>query len=246
MTAENKIEIETLYFAMVNPANNAVVNSVENLKNALYHRRYFYCEVACLRTIEEANSYVIQKYYNFFYSNPYLSGVAPMPLPQVDNKKTYNLNSNLLTEKIEENNPTKNEVISFNNIGNQNIYNQLYPVYANPAMMKNNIPSHWGIDAMNGYAICSDLNTLCQIMSSSQFIYPHAIACTDIRIASIEARSSYIDRFARRYGFYTESVEVLPILTESGSYFLDSNHNEREARYTENNIIKNLVSCGLL
>jgi len=122
----------------------------------------------------------------------------------------------------------------------------MYQQYKNPALLPNSVAeSFWAVEAINGYAVASDLNMLAYFLTQQGFIYPRAVPYQNEIFASINARVRFINRFARRYGFETESLENLPIIA-SGNYFVDSVHQERELRRVDNATMQNLSEFGLL
>jgi len=105
--------------------------------------------------------------------------------------------------------------------------------------------THWAVEAINGYAVASDLNMLAYFLTQQGFIYPRAVAYQNEILAGITARAGFINRFAKRYGFESESLENLPIIA-SGNYFVDEFHQERELRRVSNSTMQNLSEFGLL
>lgn len=241
MRTENKIE--TPCFAMISYDNVILTQNIEELMAAISQRQYFYCEVAVLNEVEEATRYAAQKYYSMFQSNPFLSEVTPMPLPTPESQQTYNLKSHRLTTAITE----SDEILELTPSGvSPSAFNLMYPQYNNPAIFQNSVAeSFWAVEAINGYAVADDLNKLAYFLTRLGFIYPRAVPYQNEILASINARAGFINRFARRYGFESESLEYLPIIA-SGNYFVDSLHQEREIRRRDNATMQNLLEFGLL
>lgn len=240
---EEVIKVETPCFVMVTFDNVIVTQSIEELMAAIGQRQYFHCEVAVLNEVEEATRYAVQKYYEMFYSNPFLSEVTPMPLPTPASRQFYNLKSHRLTMAISESD--KNLELAPSGASQSN-FNLMYQQYKNPALLQNSaVESFWAVEAINGYAVASDLNMLAYFLTQQGFIYPRAVPYQNEIFASINARAEFINRFARRYGFETESLEYLPIIA-SGNYFVDVIHQEREMRRMDNPTMQKISAVGLL
>ena len=240
---EEVIKVETPCFAMVTFDNVIVTQNIEELMATISQRQYFHCEVAVLNEVEEATRYAVQKYYAMFHSNPFLAEVTPMPLPTPASNQFYNLKSHRLTTAIS--GSDKNLELAPSGASQSN-FNLMYQQYKNPALFQNlTTETYWAVEAINGYAVASDLNMLAYFLTQQGFIYPRAVPYQNEILASINARAGFINRFARRYGFETESLEYLPIIA-SGNYFVDSVHQERELRRVANLTIQNLSEFGLL
>lgn len=244
MRTEN--QIETPCFAMVSYDNVILTQNIEELMAVISQRQYFYCEVAVLNEVEEATRYAAQKYYSMFQSNPFLSEVTPMPLPSPESQQTYNLKSHRLTTEINEQQES-DKILGLTLSGaSPSSFNLMYPQYNNPAIFQNSVAeSFWSVEAINGYAVADDLNKLAYFLTRLDFIYPRAVPYQNEILASINARGEFINRFARRYGFESESLESLPIIA-SGHYFVDEFHQEREIRRRDNATMQNLLEFGLL
>ena len=228
---EEVIKVETPCFAMVTFDNVIVTQNIEELMATISQRKHFHCEVAVLNEVEEATRYAVQKYYAIFQSNPFLSEVTPMPLPATASNQFYNIKSHKLTTAISESD--KNLELAPSGASQSN-FNLMYQQYKNSALLQNSVAeSFWAVEAINGYAVASDLNMLAYFLTQQGFIYPRAVPYQNDILASINARAGFINRFARRYGFESESLENLPII-ESGNYFVDSVHQERELRRADN------------
>ena len=90
--------VESLFFAMISFNQVFTGRTVAELYNALYFRKYPFCEVAVFPNVDEAHYYVRQRYNANFLSNPYLYGFAPMPLPSTSTKIGYNIRANNFAE----------------------------------------------------------------------------------------------------------------------------------------------------
>ena len=235
------MQIETPCFAMVTYDNVIVTQSIEELMTAISQRQFFYCEVTVLNEVEEAARYAVQKYYAMFYANPFLSEESAMPLPTPASNQCYNLKSNRLMTAISE----SDKNLELTEVS-PTAFNLMYPQYKNPELLQNSsVGTFWSVEAINGYAVASDLNMLAYLLTRQGFIYPRAVPYQNEVLASIKARAGFIERFARRYGFESEQLAYLPIIG-SGHYFVDEFHQEREVRRIDNPTTQKLLDFGLL
>lgn len=239
----SEMKIETPCFVMVSYDDVIVPQRIEELMVAINQRQYFYCEVAVLNEVDEAERYAVQKYYANFYANPFLAEETAMPLPSPASKQFYNLKSNRLRTAIYEND--KNLELTPSGVSPSN-FNLMYPQYKNPELLQNSsVGTFWALEAINGYSIANDLNMLAYFLTRQGFIYPRAVPYQNEFLASIKARAGFIERFARRYGFESEQFEYLPVIA-SGNYFVDEFHKEREMRRTDNPTMQKILDFGLL
>lgn len=240
-----KIKVEDLYFSMVSFNQVFIGKTAEELYNALYYRQYPYCEVAVFPRLEEAHLYVTQRYHVNLFSNPYLYGYPPMPLPIESKNSGYNIRAKEFVEITAES-YSSNEVMSTNVDSQQTQPIQNYMPYAKPIMQQNvNEGLFWAIDAINGFAVASSISELINILIGAGLIYSHAIPFGSEYLAAVFSRSSYLHRFACRYDF-KEIVNLPTNPIRSGEYFIDCNYEERETRCKKNKVRNQLLSVGLL
>ena len=239
------VKVEEIYLVMVSFNQVFIGRTAEELYNALYYRHYPFCEVAVLNTLEEAQYYAWQRYHANFLSNPYLYGFAPMPLPMMSNKSGYNIRGNDFVEIPVDVVPTNNNELA--NISNQQMtFCSDSMSYDKPVLKENvNDRLYWAIDAMNGYAVASNLDELIHFLLNVGLIYSHAVPYGNECLAAVNSRSAYLNRFSCRYGF-SEEIELLQNLISSGEYFIDSRYEEREKKNEDNRVRSYLLSCGLL
>lgn len=236
-----EINVEELWLTMVTFNQCCICRTKTELKNALVYRHYAFCEVAVLSNAEEAHCYAQQRYHANFFANPYLYGYPPMPLPNTANNNGYNIRGADFSEiqqhqPDEDNLPTVPDFLP--NISMQ---------YSKPMSQTNvNDGLFWAIDAMNGFAVASNVDELIYFLLDAGLIYSHAVPYGDEYSAVINSRSAYLNRFACRYGF-GETVGELPYsLIRCGEIFTDTRYEEREQRHTNNQIRNNLMLRGLL
>lgn len=242
-----EINVEELWLSMVTFNQCCICRTRDELRNALFYRHYPFCEVAVLSNAEEAHCYAQQRYHANFFANPYLYGYPTMPLPNTANNTDYNIRgadfseinlaANVRQNQAEEDNlPTVLD--SLPNISLR---------YSKPVSQANvNDGLFWAIDAMNGFAVASNVDALIYFLLDARLIYSHAVPYGDEYSAAINSRSAYLNRFACRYGF-GEPVGELPYsLIRCGEIFTDTRYEEREHRRTNNQIRNNLMLRGLL
>lgn len=229
--------VESLFFAMISFNQVFTGRTVAELYNALYFRKYPFCEVAVFPNVDEAHYYIQQRYNANFLANPYLYGFAPMPLPSTSTKIGYNIRANDLVEinsdVVSENLPTT-------------INDQQCSLFAKPVVQQNiNDGLFWAVDAMNGFAVADNLNGLIHFLTDSGLIYAHTVPYGDELSASAYSRSAYLNRFACRYSL-NESIRLPSNPIRNGQLFIDSDYEPREARRSVNDIHNQLTSFGML
>ena len=229
--------VESLFFAMISFNQAFIGRAKAELYNALYFRKYLFCEVAVFTNSDEAHYYVRQRYNANFLANPYLYGFAPMPLPSTSIEIGYNIRANDFVEinsaTVSENLPAVND--------------QQCSLFAKPVVVQQNINDglFWAVDAMNGFAVADNLNDLIHFLADSGLIYAHAVPYGDELSALEYSRSAYLDRFACRYGF-NENIILPSNPIRNGELFIDPNYENREARRSSNVIHNQLMSFGML
>ena len=229
--------VESLFFAMLSFNQVFTGRIVAELYNALYFRKYPFCEVTVFPNVDEAHYYIRQRYNANFLANPYLYGFAPMPLPSTSTKIGYNIRANDFVEinsaAVSENLPAI-------------INEQQCSLFAKPVVQQNiNDGLFWAVDAMNGFAVADNLNGLIHFLTDSGLSYAHAVPYGDELSASVYSRSAYLNRFACRYGF-NESIRLPSNPIRNGQLFIDSDYETREARRSVNDIHSQLMSFGML
>ena len=206
---------------------------------------YPFCEVAVLNTLEEAQEYAWQRYHTNFLSNPYLYGFAPMPLPLVSDKSGYNIRGKDFVEIPADTVQSTNNELSNVPIQQMPLCSALMS-YDKPIVKENvNDRLYWAIDALNGYAVASNLDELIYFLLDASLIYSHAVPYSNEYLAAVNSRSGYVNRFSCHYGL-NEMIDVPQTLISSGGYFIDSRYEEREKRNEDNRVRNCLLSCGLL
>lgn len=240
-----KIKVEEFYFGMASFNQVFIGRTAEELYNALYYRHYPYCEVAVFSRLEEAHLYVTQRYHVNLFSNPYLYGYPPMPLPIESKNNGYNIRANDFVEITAES-CSSNEIMPTNFDSQQTQLIQNYMPYAKPIMQQNvNEGLFWAIDAINGFAVASNINDLIRILMDTGLIYSHAIPFGNEFLAAVTSRANYLNRFACRYA--SNEIVNLPMNPiSSGEFFIDYNYKERESRCEKNKVRNQLLSVGLL
>lgn len=230
--------VESFFFAMISFNQVFTGRTVAELYNALYFRKYPFCEVAVFPNVDEAHYYIQQRYNANFLANPYLYGFAPMPLPSTSTKIGYNIRANDFVE-------INSDVVSENLPATIN--DQQCSLFAKPVVVQQNINDglFWAVDAMNGFAVADNLNDLIHFLADSKLIYAHAVPYCDELSASAYSRSAYLNRFACRYGF-NESIRLPVNPIRNGELFIDSDYEPREARRSVNDIHNQLMSFGFL
>ena len=230
--------VESLFFAMISFNQAFIGRAKAELYNALYFRKYLFCEVAVFTNSDEAHYYVRQRYNANFLANPYLYGFAPMPLPSASTAIGYNIRANDFVE-------INSDAVSENLLATIN--DQQCSLFAKPVVVQQNINDglFWAVDAMNGFAVADNLNGLIHFLADSKLIYAHAVPYGDELSASAYSRSTYLNRFACRYGF-NESIRLPSNPIRNGQLFIDSDYETREARRSVNDIHNQLTSFGLL
>lgn len=240
-----EINVEELWLTMVTFNQCCICRTREELRNALFYRHYPFCEVAVLSNAEEAHCYAQQRYHANFFANPYLYGYPPMPLPNTANTgynvrgadfSEISLAANVQQHQPDEDNlPTVPDFLP--NISLQ---------YSKPVSQTNiNDGLFWAIDAMNGFAVASNVDELIYFLLDAGLIYSHAVPYGDEYSAVINSRSAYLNRFACRYGF-GETVDLPYSFTRCGEIFIDTRYEEREQCRSDNQIRNNLMLRGLL
>ena len=237
-----EINVEELWLTMVTFNQCCVCRTREELRNALFYRHYSFCEIAVLSNAEEAHRYAQQRYHANFFANPYHYGYPPIPLPNNTNNTGYNVRGTDFSEinvqqhqHDEDNLPTVPDFLP--NISMQ---------YSKPVSQANvNDGLFWAIDAMNGFAVASNLDELIYFLLDAGLIYSHAVPYCDEYSAAFLSRSAYLNRFACRYGF-GEPVDLPYSLIRCGEIFTDTRYEERKQRRTDNQIRNNLMLRGLL
>ena len=240
-----KIKVEEFYFGMASFNQVFIGRTAEELYNALYYRHYPYCEVAVFPRLEEAHLYVTQRYHVNLFSNPYLYGYPPMPLPIESKNNGYNIRANDFVEITAES-CSSNEIMPTNFDSQQTQLIQNYMPYVKPVAQQNvNEGLFWAIDAINGFAVASNINDLIRILMDTGLIYSHAIPFGNEFLASVTSRANYLKRFACRYA--SNEIVNLPMNPiSSGEFFIDYNYEERETRCERNKVRNQLLSVGLL
>lgn len=229
--------VETLFFAMLSFNQVFTGRTAAELYNALYFRKYPFCEIAVFPNLDEAHYYVRQRYNANFLANPYLYGFAPMPLPSTSTKIGYNIRANDFVE-------INSDVVSENLPATIN--DQQCSLFAKPVVQQNiNDGLFWAVDAMNGFAVADNLNGLILFLTDSRLIYAHTVPYGDESSASAYSRSAYLNRFACRYDF-SESIRLPSNPIRNGQLFIDSDYETREARRSVNDIHNQLMSFGML
>ena len=221
--------VESFFFAMSSFNQVFTGRTVAELYNALYFRKYPFCEVAVFPNVDEAHYYIQQRYNANFLANPYLYGFAPIPLPSTSTKIGYNIRANDFVE-------INSDVVSENLPATIN--DQQCSLFAKPVVVEQNINDglFWAVDAMNG---------LIHFLADSRLIYAHAVPYGDELSASAYSRSAYLNRFACRYGF-NENITLPSTPIRNGELFIDSDYEKREARRSVNDIHNQLMSFGML
>lgn len=242
-----KINVEELWLAMVSFNQYCVCRTKEELINALVYRHYPFCEVAVLSNAEEAYCYAQQRYHVNLFANPYLYGYPPMPLPNTANNTGYNVRGADFSEIRLPTNVQQNQIAEDNLPTVLDSLPNIALPYSKPVPQANvNDGLFWAIDAMNGFAVASNVDELIYFLLDAGLIYSHAVPYCDEYSAAINSRAAYLNRFACRYGF-GEPVGELPYsLIRSGEFFIDTHYEEREHRRTDNQIRNNLMLRGLL
>lgn len=230
--------VESFFFAMISFNQVFTGRIVAELYNALYFRKYPFCEVAVFPNVDEAHYYILQRYNANFLANPYLYGFAPMPLPSTSTKIGYNIRANDFVE-INPDAVSENLPVTIND--------QQCSLFAKPVVVEQNINDglFWAVDAMNGFAVADNLNGLIHFLTDSGLIYAHTVPYGDELSASAYSRSAYLNRFACRYSF-NESIRLPSNPIRNGELFIDSDYETREARRSVNDIHNQLMSFGLL
>ena len=230
--------VESLFFAMISFNQVFTGRTVAELYNALFFRKYPFCEVAVFPNVDEAHYYIRQRYNTNFLANPYLYGFAPMPLPSMSTKIGYNIRANDFVE-------INSDVVSENLPATIN--EQQCSLFAKPVVVEQNINDglFWAVDAMNGFAVADNLNGLIHFLTDSGLIYAHTVPYGDELSASAYSRSAYLNRFACRYGF-NESIRLPSNPIRNVELFIGSDYKNREAHRSVNDIHNQLMSFGLL
>ena len=230
--------VESFFFAMISFNQVFTGRTAAEFYNALYFRKYPFCEVAVFPHLDEAHYFVRQRYNANFLANPYLYGFAPMPLPSTSTEIGYNIRTNDFVE-INSNAVSENLPATIND--------QQCSLFAKPVFVQQNINDglFWAVDAMNGFAVADNLNALIHFLVDSRLIYAHAVPYGDELSASAYSRSTYLDRFACRYGF-NERITLPSNPIRNGELFFDSDYEHREARRSVHAIHNQLMSFGLL
>lgn len=241
-----EINVEELWLAMVSFNQCCICRRKEELLNALVYRHYLFCEVAVLSNAEEAHYYVQQRYHANFFANPYLYGYPPMPLPNTVNNTSYNVRGADFSEISLADNVQQNQTEEDNLPTVLDSLPNISLPYSKPVLQMNvNDGLFWAIDAMNGFAVASNLDELIHFMLDTGLIYSHAVPYGDEYSAAFNSRFAYLNRFACRYGF-VEPVELPYSLIRCGEIFIDTRYEEREQRRTDNLIRNNLMLRGFL
>ena len=129
-------ELITNYFAMVTHGQIFTGKSEDDLYSAIYNRNFSYCEIAVLKSWEEADWFAKNRYHEIFYSNPNLYSAYPMPTAQ-----EYNIEVKSLVP------PQTNSETNFN----QRITPSLDFYFKNPAITSNvKHKIFWAVDGING------------------------------------------------------------------------------------------------
>ena len=237
--------VEEIFLTMVSFNQCCVCRTKEELINALTYRHYSFCEVAVLSNAEEAHCYAQQRYHANFLANPYLYGYPPMPLPNTANTG-YNIRGadfseiNVAESVKQEQSDEKNLPTVLDSLSNISVQ------YSKPVSQQNvNDGLFWAIDAMNGFAVTSNLDELIYFLLDTRLVYSHAVTYGDEYSAAINSRSAYLNRLACCYGF-GEPVELPYSLIRCGEIFIDTRYEEREQRRQDNEIRNNLILRGLL
>ena len=169
-----------------------------------------------------------------------------MPLLSTANQNGYNIRGDDFSEiRIAANvPPNQNEEENLPSLLDS-LSNLSLP-YSKPVLQQNaNDGLFWAIDAMNGFAVASNLDELIYFLMDDGLIYSHAIPYCDENSAAFNSRFAYLNRFACRYGF-GEPIELPYSLVRSNELFIDKNYTEREQRRQDNEIRNSLILRGLL
>ena len=238
--------VEEIFLTMVSFNQCCICRTKEEFRNALFYRHYPFCEVAVLQNFAQADYYVRQRYHANFFANPHLYGYPPMPLLGTDNQNGYNLRGDDFSEiriaaKVSQNQDAEDNLPSLlDSLPNLSLS------YSKPVLQQNvNDGLFWAIDAMNGFAVASNLDELIYFLMDDGLIYSHAIPYCDENSAAFNSRFAYLNRFACRYGF-GEPIELPYSLVRSNELFIDKHYAEREQRRQDNEIRNSLMLCGLL
>ena len=229
------------YYVVITWSEVYVVTGSQELFNVLYYRIGAECEVFVLQTLEEANVLACQRWPFRFYSNPFLLGHLPMPLPS---SGTYKQKDEVLERELMENARSHNSPLSF---GVQQTAMQGLPVPQVSTVPMGEIQGiFWSIDAMNMYASAPDLNALVYCMDDPRWIYPHAQSWLDCNMAITKAREAYLARFYRRYASLRECPSLPEHEMGMGDSYEDGFYAEREKSRIADPVLDRLVSYGLL
>lgn len=237
--------VESLFFVMVSFDQAFIRKTAQEFYNALFFRKYPFCEVAVVRSAAEADCYVRQHYKADFLANPQLYGFAPMPLPVNSGKIGYNIRANEFVE-INADSETDSTTCA---PASENVPATFdFPQssrFSKPVVLQNvNDGLFWAVDAINGFAVTDNLNDLIYILADRGLIYAHAVPYGDEFSAAVHSRSAYLDRFACRYNFY-EGIELPTDLIRNGQVFIDPDYENREAHRSNNATLNRLLSLGL-
>lgn len=196
-------------------------NPVE-VKTVLCQRTVPQADVWSFETKEEADIFAVQHSSYIGYRDPDSQGSVCLPAGS-----SYAIR-----------NPAVNSTIPMSR--------ETEGVYAMNAMaMKAFYVGFWCIDAINGYAVTSDIDQLMWALVDSQFLYVHAVWLdgSPVESAINIARSRYIRRFYTRYNGQNERL-TLPQDPRCMIY-LDPYFADRERRYCRNSAMETLQTYGL-
>ncbi len=223
------IEVTSNYFAMVTHGQIFAGKSETDLYNALYNRKFPYCEVAVLKSLHEADFFAKNRYHALFYANPHLYPMYPMPMPLA---QEYNLDIGTI-QTLDANQGS--------NLNNRNEMRFCVPV----VQINVNADLFWAIDAINGYGVANDLNILLHMLTNCGLDYAHAVTYRNEYDAAIHARDCYVNRFIHRYG-YTEIPHLFDKIIQAGNILVDPDYPNKEERLKSRSLVTALHSFGLL
>ena len=232
---ERESQTDSAYYVMVTYDQVCVTDNPDELLNALHYRWHLYCDVAVLKTAEEAQTYAINRYYTIFFSNPYLYRSSPLLLPV---QPAYNIRDHLVV-----NDTHYKEGISLYGLPEENFS---CTIYALPKEHHDVIyrDIYWSIDGINGYGVEHYKDRLINTLLYSGLVYAHATSCDNETYASAQARNMYLSRFLGRYG-YNEKLYLPEFCLRSGQVYIDDDYPNRETRLETNTTLNQLRAYGI-
>ena len=192
------------------------------LYTILFSRKEARCSIWAFEYDDEANVFAIQHNNWVGFSNP--DGRGALQLPVGGEFSLWN--------------PAVNVTIPLMPVG---AHNYVY----NVGVVQAPFEGYWSIDASNGYAVVSDLNSLIYCLTEAKFIYPHAtwINGGTVELARNIAVRQYVRRFYTRYDGQNEMI-ALPEDSKTLIY-QDPHFYEREQRYQPGSVMQVLREHGL-